>query len=51
LNLDDCWAKKDRNEQGELEADPEKFPNGMPYLVKHVQASYFKFGIYSCAGT
>ena len=26
--IDDCWAKKSRDEHGNLEADPEKFPPG-----------------------
>lgn len=51
LNLDDCWASKDRNSDGQLEADPEKFPSGIKYLSSHIQQSGLYFGIYSCAGT
>ena len=29
LVIDDCWSKKERDENGRLVADPEKFPNGM----------------------
>ncbi|HWA88262.1 MAG TPA: glycoside hydrolase family 27 protein [Opitutus sp.] len=49
--IDDCWAKKERNANGELEADPVKFPSGMKGLADYLHAKGFKFGIYSCAGT
>ena len=26
LIIDDCWSKKERDENGRLQADPEKFP-------------------------
>ena len=29
LVLDDAWMAKDRDENGRLQADPEKFPSGM----------------------
>ena len=29
LVIDDCWSKKERDENGMLVADEEKFPNGM----------------------
>ncbi|HVU23501.1 MAG TPA: glycoside hydrolase family 27 protein [Opitutus sp.] len=48
--IDDCWAKKERNANGELEADPVKFPSGMKALADDLHAKGFKFGIYSCAG-
>ena len=48
--IDDCWAKKERNAAGELEADPVKFPSGMKALADDLHAKGFKFGIYSCAG-
>ncbi len=50
LVIDDCWSKRMRNEKGELEADPEKFPNGIKAVADYVHSKGLKFGIYSCAG-
>lgn len=51
LVIDDCWSKRKRNEKGELEADPEKFPNGMKAVADYVHSKGLKFGMYSCCGT
>jgi alpha-galactosidase len=48
--IDDTWSKKERDENGNLVADPEKFPGGMKALGDYLHAKGFKFGIYSCAG-
>lgn len=48
--LDDTWAAKERDANGNLVADPEKFPSGMKALGDWLHAKGFKFGIYSCAG-
>ncbi|HEY4301594.1 MAG TPA: glycoside hydrolase family 27 protein [Candidatus Didemnitutus sp.] len=48
--IDDCWAAMERDAQGNLVADPVKFPNGMKALGDWLHAKGFKFGIYSCAG-
>lgn len=48
--IDDCWSLKDRDENGRLQADPEKFPHGMKYLSDYVHKKGLKFGMYSCAG-
>ncbi len=50
LVIDDCWSKRVRNEKGELEADPVKFPSGIKALADYVHSKGLKFGIYSCAG-
>ncbi|MBC7876718.1 MAG: glycoside hydrolase family 27 protein [Anaerolineales bacterium] len=48
--LDDCWSVKDgRDKNGDLIADPEKFPNGMKALADYVHNKGFKIGIYSDA--
>lgn len=47
--IDDCW-QIDRNENGELVPDPERFPSGIKALSDYVHARGLKFGIYSCAG-
>ncbi len=49
--VDDCWSLKERDENGRLVADPEKFPNGIKYVADKVHELGLKFGIYSCAGT
>ena len=48
--IDDIWALKERDENGRLVPDPEKFPHGMKYVADRVHALGLKFGMYSCAG-
>jgi alpha-galactosidase len=48
--IDDCW-QVDRDENGNIIADPERFPSGMKALADYVHGKGLKFGIYSCAGT
>ncbi len=48
--IDDCWSLRERNSDGRLVADPEKFPRGMKDLADYVHSLGFKFGMYSCAG-
>ncbi len=49
--IDDCWSLKERDEEGRLVPDPEKFPHGMKYLADYIHSKGLKFGIYSCVGT
>lgn len=49
--MDDCWSLKERDQEGKLVADPEKFPNGIKALADYVHEKGFKFGMYSCCGT
>lgn len=51
LVLDDGWMGMERNEQGDLIADPVKFPNGMKVIADYVHSKGLKFGLYNCAGT
>ncbi len=48
--IDDCW-QVDRDANGEIVVDPERFPSGMKALADYVHAKGLKFGIYSDAGT
>lgn len=48
--LDDGWMAKERDGNGDLVADPIKFPSGMKALVDYVHAKGLKFGLYNCAG-
>ena len=50
LVIDDCWALKERDENGRLVADPQKFPHGMKAVADYVHSKGLKFGMYSCAG-
>jgi alpha-galactosidase len=48
--LDDGWMAKERDAQGNLIADPVKFPNGMKAVADYVHGKGLKFGLYNCAG-
>lgn len=50
LVIDDCWSLKERDAQGNLVADPAKFPHGMKAVADYVHEKGLKFGMYSCAG-
>lgn len=49
--LDDGWMAKQRDSNGNLVADPQKFPSGMKALADYIHAKGLKFGLYNCAGT
>ncbi len=49
--LDDGWMTMERDKDGNLVADPKKFPNGMKEFADYVHSKRLKFGIYNCAGT
>jgi len=49
--LDDGWMSMERDNDGNLVADPKKFPNGMKEFADYVHSKGLKFGIYNCAGT
>ncbi len=51
LCIDDKWALHDRDENGRLQYDPDKFPGGLNKLADYVHRRGLKFGIYSDAGT
>ena len=49
--LDDAWLSKERDADGNLQGDPQRFPSGMKALGDYLHSKGFKFGIYNCAGT
>lgn len=49
--IDDCWALRERDKNGRLVPDPEKFPHGMKYVADYIHKKGLKFGMYSCCGT
>ncbi|XP_013385555.1 alpha-galactosidase [Lingula anatina] len=50
VNLDDCWQLT-RNENGVIQEDQTKFPNGIKTLAEYVHSKGLKFGLYTCVGT
>jgi alpha-galactosidase len=48
--IDDGWASTSRDTNGDLVADPARFPNGMPALISYLHSLGFKVGIYSSFG-
>ncbi|KAK7872542.1 hypothetical protein R5R35_013777 [Gryllus longicercus] len=49
--IDDCWLSKERDSNGRLEPDPERFPHGMKQLANYIQSKGLKFGLYEDYGT
>jgi len=49
--LDDGWMAMERDQNGNLKADPVKFPHGMKAFTDYVHTKGLKFGIYNCAGS
>lgn len=50
INIDDCWHGQ-RDADGFIQPDPERFPSGMKQLADYVHSKGLKLGIYSDAGT
>lgn len=56
INIDDCWMSRSRDQHGRLQADPDRFPNGIKALADYVHSKGMKMGIYedlgnyTCAG-
>lgn len=56
VSLDDCWLAHERDEQGRLQPDPDRFPSGIPALANFIHSKGLNFGIYedlgnkTCAG-
>ncbi|HEX7159147.1 MAG TPA: alpha-galactosidase [Edaphobacter sp.] len=48
--MDDCWQTS-RDAQGNIVADPERFPSGIKALADYVHSKGLKFGLYSDVGT
>ena len=49
--IDDSWSERQRDKNGRLVPDKNKFPNGMKSLADYIHSKGLKFGMYSCAGT
>jgi alpha-galactosidase len=51
VNIDDCWALRQRGPDGRLVPDPEKFPSGISGTADYVHGLGLKLGLYADAGT
>lgn len=49
INIDDCWHGE-RDSEGNIQPDPERFPSGMKALADYIHSKGLKIGIYSDAG-
>ena len=43
--IDDCWALRERDKNGKLVPDPEKFPHGMKYVADYIHKKGLNFGM------
>ena len=50
IALDDCWEWTSRDTDGNIMADPSRFPSGIPALVDYLHERNFSFGIYTSLG-
>jgi alpha-galactosidase len=44
--VDDCWFNPNRDANGNLQGDPNRFPSGMKSLGDYIHSKGLKFGIY-----
>jgi alpha-galactosidase len=51
INLDDCWMARERDADGNLIPDPEKFPGGIKALADYMHAKGLKLGVYLDRGS
>jgi alpha-galactosidase len=51
VNMDDCWALPQRDANGNLVADPKKFPDGIKAVADYVHHDGLKLGIYEDSGS
>src|SRR5258708_5694208 len=49
VNIDDCWQVS-RDAQGNIVADPTRFPRGIKALADYVHSKGLKLGVYTDAG-
>ncbi len=41
--IDDCWLAKERDPQGRLQPDPQRFPSGIKALADYVRPVFDNF--------
>ncbi|KAF7798479.1 hypothetical protein EIP86_009700 [Pleurotus ostreatoroseus] len=50
MNLDDCWAEKNRTADGHLQPDKVRFKSGFNNLTSQLHSMGFDSGWFTCAG-
>ena len=50
VNSDDCWMTATRDAQGNMVADPAKFPNGFQAVTSYLHSIGLKSGLYTAKG-
>jgi len=50
IDIDDCFMAKRNSKTGDLQADPARFPGGIPALSKKIHGMGLKFGVYNDIG-
>lgn len=45
VNIDDCWAALERDSNGRLQADPQRFPSGIKFLADYVSGCLWWFSL------
>lgn len=51
VNIDDCWMEHERDKNGRLVPDRQRFPSGIKALADYVHSKGLKLGIYQDIGT
>jgi alpha-galactosidase len=51
VNIDDCWMTRRRTLQGELQPNPNRFPDGIAGVANYVHGLGLKLGIYLDTGS
>ena len=48
ISIDDCWMSKQRDSQGRLQPDPDRFPSGIKALADYVSVyiNMFEFSYF-----
>ncbi|GFS42086.1 alpha-N-acetylgalactosaminidase, partial [Trichonephila inaurata madagascariensis] len=50
INIDDCWMAPYRDSKGNMVADSQRFPQGIPFLAHYMHERGLKLGIYQDFG-
>ncbi|GFQ76527.1 alpha-N-acetylgalactosaminidase [Trichonephila clavata] len=50
INIDDCWMASYRDSKGNMVADSQRFPQGIPFLAHYMHGRGLKLGIYQDFG-
>jgi alpha-galactosidase len=51
VNIDDTWESRQRDADGNIGTDPQRFPSGIKALADYVHSKGLKLGVYSDVGT